>query len=414
MKFGKLLLVGVSLFAGLQSFAQEGDAERECKRMRFLAGEALNVENYREAAIYYIKGEQKCGGYDNDNYDRLISTLRFTLNQETDANLKAAYNDTLLWAWDQEEAKGFYDESDDLARALSLAQQKEPNRAKADQLFVRGIKATGAKTHESYLLNAYYNAIVLHSTLQGDEQEAMKKRLINDYFDYSKLVTEAKMSVRAQESLTSYLNMIVKSCDDINPMIPGFVSNLPEDKEAAKSSLGNMITLMEEKKCDGGSEYLSLIDALIEIDPNSLDALEAKAKALVSQGKYSDAIGVFKQIQGLTDDEAKKEEAKYSIATIQASKLKSYRAAYNTAMGVKGEYRTKALKIAAQCVAATANSCGDSTFERKCNYIYADQLLSQAGLGKKYTGNYPTSSEKFDAGNPGSVSLSCWGVSVTP
>ncbi|MGB0915231.1 MAG: hypothetical protein ACPGVI_04120, partial [Crocinitomicaceae bacterium] len=69
-----------------------------------------------------------------------------------------------------------------------------------------------------------------------------------------------------------------------------------------------------------------------------------------------------------------------------------------------------------------ANNCGSSTFERKCNYIYAVQLLEQArslgestgGTISSFRNNFPTDSEKFENGSPSSVSLSCYGVSVNP
>lgn len=413
MKLGKLLLVGATILVGFTASAQDDDKERECKRMRFLAGEALKVENYAEASMYYLKGEQICGGYDEGNWGRLIASLRYAVQGEQDAGKKMAYNDTLAQAWDRQEAAGFYKESDDLVRAAAELQGSNPDRTKADKLFQRGIKSQGAKTHESYVVYAYYNAVTMFSAMKAEEQPVMKERLINDYFDFSKLATEANMSVRTQESLTSYLNMIVKSCEDLTPQIPGFITGLPTEKEARVSGLSNMISLMEEKKCTESDEFLQLVNALIEADPTSIDAKIAKAKVLLAKKDYKGAIAVFKEIKEASSDEAQKNEMQYSIATCY-SRMGSHKAAHGAAMSVNGEYRSKALKLAGQSVAALAMSCGDSTFERKCNYIYADRLMSQAGAGKKYSGNYPTSGDIFDAGSPSSVSLSCWGVSVNP
>jgi hypothetical protein len=90
-------------------------------------------------------------------------------------------------------------------------------------------------------------------------------------------------------------------------------------------------------------------------------------------------------------------------------------------MGVSGKYKGEALKIAGQCVGQLANSCGSSTFERKCNFYHAVNLLQQAqsaganvgGIIGSYRAQCPTADEKFDAGNPSSQSLSCWGVTVS-
>ena len=76
----------------------------------------------------------------------------------------------------------------------------------------------------------------------------------------------------------------------------------------------------------------------------------------------------------------------------------------------------QALLIAANCVAKTANSCGASTFDRKCKFLYAAELAQRGGDGgaaARFRANGPTESDKFENNNPSSVSLSCWGVSVS-
>jgi hypothetical protein len=71
--------------------------------------------------------------------------------------------------------------------------------------------------------------------------------------------------------------------------------------------------------------------------------------------------------------------------------------------------------IAADCVAKTANNCGASTFNRKCNYYYAAQLALKAGnpgAAEKYKANAPSSDEIFNNNSPSTVTLECWGVTV--
>ena len=58
--------------------------------------------------------------------------------------------------------------------------------------------------------------------------------------------------------------------------------------------------------------------------------------------------------------------------------------------------------------------------ERKSNYVYAVQLLEQArslgestgGTISSYKAMYPTDQEKFENGNPSTMTLSCYGVTV--
>ena len=85
MKFGKLLLIGATALLTFGASAQGDDAERECKRMRFLAGEeGLNKEDYKTAAMYLLKAETVCGSLDKDNWDRLMGSLKTVINEETD------------------------------------------------------------------------------------------------------------------------------------------------------------------------------------------------------------------------------------------------------------------------------------------------------------------------------------------
>lgn len=413
MKLGKLLF-GTTLFLSVFSYGQEQtEQERECDRMRFLATEELKIQNYPAAVTYYLKGEVICGGYDKANYDRLIGTIRNAISGETDKAKKTAYIDTLLDVYNRTEEKGFYDSANDLIRATYIIQASKPDRKKADMLFSNGIAKAGITASEAHITYYYYNLYVMYTETEGEAKAALKKRLITEYFNLSRIVSEAKMSVKAQENLTIYFNNVVRSCEDILPELSGFMSSFPQDLEMKKASVKNFIQLIESKGCTDSKEYEMLIDTLNAIDP-TVDGKLAKARWLVSKKRYSDAISTLKEAKGMAQDAEKKEEIEYMIAEIQFNNLGSYNAAYTTAMGISGKYKSDALKLAAACVARTANNCGSSTFERKANNLYAAQLADRAGdssAAAKYRAAGPTDQEWFTAGVT-SVQLSCWGVTV--
>jgi hypothetical protein len=418
MKLGNLIL-GVALIAGFSSFGQEED--KECLRMRFLAGEELKVNNYQGASMYYIKGETLCGGYDAANYARLIGSLRNAINNETDAARKTAYTDTLNGAYDRADKAGAYDTADDLIRGSYLLQGTKPNNVEADKFFVRGIAAQGVNTNEAYVSYHYYNLYSMWYAAPAEKKAELKKRLITEYFSLSKLITEANMSAKASENLTTYFNYIVRSCDDILPELKGFMSSLPQDKEVKTVTVKNFLNLLETKECTDSKEFMQLVDTLIAIDPTSFDAKMMKVKVLVSNKNYGAAISALRDAKEFAPDEATKQEIQYEIARAQFSQG-SYSAAYSTAMSVSGEHKGKALIIAGQSVGQNANNCGSSTFERSCNNIYAVQLLQQgAALGAsdggaigRYKARYPSADDCFQNGNPASVSLTCYGISVSP
>lgn len=414
MKIANLLIGTFVITAAFSLRAQEEtEQERECKRMRFLAQEENKIKNYAGAATFYLKGETICGGYDAANYERMIGTIRNAVATETDKNRKTAYTDTLVAAYDRQEKAGFYDPKNDLIRATFIVQCGKPDRAKADALYNRGIHAEGAQVTEAHVSYYYYNLYVHYTEVPADQKSELKKRLIADYFFLSKMIGDQNMSIKTQENLLSYFNGVVKSCDDILPELKGFMSSLPQEIESKKASVNNFITLLEMKSCTESKEYGMLIDTLVRIDP-SVNAIIGKAKYLRSQKKYSDAIATLKEAKGLANAE-QKEEIEYMILDIMYTDQKNYKGAYGMAMDISGKYRSTALKMAANCVAQTANSCGSSTFERKANYLYAAQLADRAGDGSaaaRYRNSGPTESEWFEAG-VSSVTLSCWGVTVS-
>ena len=142
--------------------------------------------------------------------------------------------------------------------------------------------------------------------------------------------------------------------------------------------MNNFLTLLKEKGCTESDEYEMLIDTIISID-NTIDAVLAKAQLLQVKKRFKESIGVYRDAIEMTELDSVKNEIMLSILNIQYADMNAYKTAYNTALSIKGNNRSQALLIAANCVAKTANTCGASTFDRKCNYYYAAQLASQAG-----------------------------------
>ena len=111
MKLGKILLAATLLISTF-SFSQD-EANRECKRMRKIANDAMGFENFKEASTYFYKGMEICGpdftkddeGQDigDANYARLISCLVRVFNAETDAEAKKLYGDTLVEVYNKTE-----------------------------------------------------------------------------------------------------------------------------------------------------------------------------------------------------------------------------------------------------------------------------------------------------------------------
>ena len=417
----KSLLFGTFVLGSLFSFGQTDGENRECDRMLFLAQQArVEKQDFKESSVYMIKAEKECGGLDQKNMTILLASLKNAIATIADANEQKAYFDTLCSAFDRARKVGAYDSEDDMTWAYYLALSNNPNPELSDSLFQAGISAKGTATREHFISFYYYNLYSLYAGAPNlSVQNELKTRVIKEYFRLSKLIVDGGMSLKTQEDVNTYFNLIIESCDDIVPELDNFLANVPSEKENAVASIKNFMSLLEQKQCTEVAQYESLVKKWDEIDP-SLESKLAVGKLLMTKGKYSEAIKAFKEVQGLTDDANLKEESEYSIAYCQF-KSGSYKSAYSTAMSVGGSFKGKALVLAAQAVAKNKDNCGVSTFERKCNFYYAVELLERArGEGESvgsmisgYKSNFPTETEIFENGSPSTVTISCYGVTVS-
>jgi tetratricopeptide (TPR) repeat protein len=408
----KKLFIATTLLLGFTSFAQDPDSDKECLRMRFLAGEELKINNYKGAVTYYLKGETICGGYDKPNYDRLIGCLINTIIDEKDETIEKAYKDTILEVYDRAEKAGHVGGESHIRRAQYEMSRTKPNINAADDFFVKGMKHDEGKYDESIITIYYYNLLMVHSANPAAKKPESKKRFVSEFFTLSKVASDRGMSVKTIETLNNYLGYVVKTCDDILPELNGFIKMLPQDKEAKVITVNSFMDLLTKKNCVNSKEYEMLLDTLIVIAPG-YDVVVKKAQLLVAKKRFNEAIQAYGEAKTLAPNADAREDVEFEILKMQYAQ-NNYRTAYNTAMGISGKHRNEALKIAASCVASTANGCGSSTVERKFNFYYASDLMSRAGVGGQYTKNFPTDGELFQDGfsKGQSVRLSCWGVSV--
>ena len=410
-KFGLGLVV---VFMVSMTFGQQDSLQdRECKRMQLFVGQELKVKDYARATMYYLKGETICGNYDAKKYKNMIQTMRNTVATEKDKANKKLYIDTLIAAYDRAEQKGFFNAAEASIRGLYILQSSVPNREKADSLFTVAFAANNT-FKDAQLSYYYYNLYTMYTKAKDDLKQDYKKRIISDYFRLSRKIENEGFKARTQESMTNYFNNVVRTCDDILPDLNGFMSDLPQDKAKKKKAVNNFLNLLKDKKCTESDEYAMLIDTIISID-NTVDAVLAKADLLKVKKKYKASIEVLRTALEMAENDTLKGDIKLAILEIQYTNLSSYKSAYNTALSISGTNRSKALMVASNCVAKLANTCGSSTFDRKCNYYYAAQLATKAGessLAAKYRENCPTSDEIFSNNSPAQVTLSCWGVTV--
>ena len=430
----KEIFLGVFLSLNIfSSFAQvktqnETDSLKalECKRFKFFAKEerelikidtALKVKlmHYKNEFAYLMRGESFCGNYTKNNYDQIIYSGQNILQLEKDSEIKKKYYDTLFFLQKKMDSLKFADNNILLKLANYALLKSIVDRNISDSYYILAFKDTSVIFKSENLTNYYSNLYLLYSSdLNIATKNVYKKRLISDYFILSRLINDKKFAPKTQEYIDQLFNGTIKNCDDLLPELKVFMSELPHDKDLKIKTINNFLTLLKEKACTGSKEYEMLVDTLIKID-NSLATTMSKVQLMIVKKRYSEAISSLNSAKKLTEIPSKLEDIDYQILEVQFYNLNNFETAYRIAMGISGANKNKALLIAAKCVANKANSCGLSTFDRKCNYYYAAELAQKAGdntAAASYRKKGPTEDEKFTNNNPSQVILSCWSVTV--
>ena len=399
---------------------------RECNRLKFLAQEerksieidtsaTLKLMHFKTEFTYLLKGEAICGTYTKNNYNYIIRSGQDILKLEKDSKLKSRYIDTLFFIYKKMDLLKFGDKNIVLKLADYALLKSEIERTVSDAYYTRAFKDTSLKFTSENLTNFYSNLYLLYSSeVDVAAKNVYKKRLISDYFMLSRLISVKKLSSKTQESISNIFNGTIKNCEDLLPDLKVFITELPKDIDLKIKTTTNFISLLKEKSCTDSKEYEMLVDTLIKFDKTTATII-AKAELLIVKKRYSEAISSLNSAKAMTKDAVQLEDIDFQILEVQFHNLNNYQTAYRLALGISGSNKNKALQIAAKCVANSANSCGSSTFDRKCNYYYAAELAERAGdsgAASRYRANAPSSEEKFNNNNPSTVSLSCWGVTV--
>ncbi len=242
--------------------------------------------------------------------------------------------------------------------------------------------------------------------------------------------------VRRKKSYSSYLTAYDKIAESVDSklgkrancenLIPLYQKDFEEYKSDAVW-LKRAVSRMFNKECTDDPLYIKLVKAYDETAP-SADTKYFVAGLLLKDGKETEAISYFNQSFDLEDDAFKKSRLAYRIGSILKKKGKygQARGYFRNALKLNPSNGRPHLAIAAM-YAASANRCGDTTFNKRAVYWLAadearkaarvDPTLKKAAAqsAKSYSAKAPSKSDIFSAANSGqTIRIGCWiGASVT-
>lgn len=432
---GTLML---TLLIGSSAMAQDSSsvAADDCQKFRSLYYQYLTSKAYQDAANFWNDAVESCGpaGLDGAFYSNGRYIYGKLLKEEgITPERKAALKDTVIWIFESR-LQIDHDLIWIADYASQLVTNKSDDHAKIDTLFAQSIPELKDKAKSKHYKQYFKHLIVnKFNTAEGEEKEAARTKIIEEYIVLSEYIgtalkaakekedaNEVKRQTSAQSFLDKYFLQIAKDCDVLVGVFDKKLQTLPEDPTERKEKVEAYLALMDQKKCQSSEVYGKFVDELIALEPTA-EAYFFGGNYALSNKNNSKAAEYFQKAVELEADGENKDKYTLNLANVKY-KQGSYKSAFKTAKGVGGDYRGDALVICANSIAATANSCGESTFSRKANYWLANDYIKKAiaagaeGVSSsKFLKNAPDSNEAFNEGvSAGStVSLSCWGESTT-
>jgi tetratricopeptide (TPR) repeat protein len=191
--------------------------------------------------------------------------------------------------------------------------------------------------------------------------------------------------------------------------------------------LKRAVSRMYYKECTEDPLYEKLVKAYDETDP-SADTKYFVGTILLKNGKENEAIGYFTEAYDLESDTFKKAKLANRIGLILKKKGRygQARQYFRNSLKLNPSNGSPYLSIASM-YASSANSCGDTTFNKRAVYWLAAEearkaanvdptLRKRAGQSiASYEAKAPSKADIFTAGNSGqTIQIGCWiGSSVT-
>ena len=453
----KITLLLAILFIGLNlGFSQQ---DEECMTKLSIFHEYTKAKNYDAAYEPWMAVRNKCPKFNNAIYVDGEKILNHKIKNSAGADKVAFINDLIL-LWDQrgehfasKTKKGEY-----AAKACQLMYDNRKELGKTDQELYDCFD-TAYKLDKDTFTNP--KSLYTYFSLMVDLYDAGKKPAADLFNKYDDVVEKVEDEVKsfseklnkliekedAGTALTkkegkykTYYESYLKAYDQISGSIDGKLGDrancenlIPLYQKDFEENKSNAVWLqraagkMSQKECTDDPLFFKLVNAYHNISPSAnsayyLGLLKDK------DGDTNGAIAFFEQAIGLETDNFKKSKLYYKIA----SKLKA-RGSYGKARN----YYRQALKLnpsngrpyiaIASMYAKSANSCGQSNFDKRAVYWLAaaearkaarvDPTLSKAAGQSvaNYNAKAPQKSEIFSSGRAGqTIKIGCWiGASVT-
>lgn len=446
-----LLFIGLNL-----GFAQQ---DEECMTKLSIFHEYVKAKNYDAAYEPWMAVRNKCPKFNSAIYVDGEKILEDKIKKAADADKKALIDDLLL-LWEQR-AEHFSSKTPKGEYAAQACQLMYDNKALLNktteelyECFDAAYKLDKATFTNPKSLYTYFSLMVdlfdagkkpakdlfnkyddIVEKVEGEvENYSVKLNKLIEKEDAGTALTKREGQykrfyesyLKAYDQISSGIDEKMGTRSNCENLIPLYQRDFEENKNNAVW-LKRAVSRMFNKECTDDPLYIKLVKAY-DAEAPSADTKYFVAGLLLKDGNENEAISYFNQSFDLETDTFKKSKLAYRIGLILKKKGRygQARGYFNNALKLNPSNGRPHLAIAAM-YASSANSCGDSTFNKRAVYWLAeyearkaarvDPTLSKASSqsAANYKAKAPSKSDIFSAGNSGQViKIGCWiGSSVT-
>lgn len=452
----KITLLLTLFFVGFASFAQQ---DEECMTKLSIFHEYVKAKNFDAAYQPWMDVRNKCPKFNNAIYIDGEKILDDKIDKSSGAEKKAFIED-LIKMWQEREAN------------FPSKTPKGEYAANACQLMYDNRELLGKTDLELYdCFDGAYNldketftnpkSLYTYFSLMVDLYDAGKKSA-QDLFDkYDDVVEKVEAEVKnyseklnaliaktdagtalssKEERLKRYYESYLNAYDQISGSIDQKLGDrancenlIPLYQKGFEDNKTNAVWLqraagkMSEKDCTSDPLFFKLVNAYHALSPSAnsayyLGILKDK------EGKTSEAIKFYEEAINLETDNFKKASLynKIGLKLKAAGNYSKARSFFREALSHNPSNGRPYLSIAAM-YAASANSCGDTNFNKRAVFWLAADEASKAGrldptlkkaaaqTAENYLSKAPSKGEIFSEGKSGQViKIGCWiGASVT-
>ena len=437
------------LFIAVASLFAQAQNNEVCAENLSLMGQLVKEKNV-EAYDFLTSLRKDCPAYHKSLYSYGEAAIKLKLEKAITAEEKEKYARDLM---------KFYDEHDTnfpnngagnkMKKGLVLFDNKLGTDKEIYDLLDDAFKNDYANFKYAKAMYVYFEILVKDFKVGNKGVEL--QQIFDKYDDLSQKLTEeedeltnekdallskeeagealADKEVKRKEKIESNLEIfegvkndmdnIILELSTCEKLVPFYQKGF-ENNKGNEEWLKRAANRLEAKGCDTDPLFSKISEALYKLNP-SADAAASLAVVEYQRKNISKAMEYFNQAADLYQDNSKKANVYYKMASIYSKSNKVQARNYaRKALAVKPSYG-KAYLLIAQLYGSSINDCGNDQFEKRAMYWLAAQYCDKAGsadssikgLASKTAASYraaaPSKTDIFQAGKAGQrICFNCW------